>query len=69
MKLAGTTESILVANSAPAKLANNAPIANAESFAATVFTPIASATVSSSRIAIHDRPVREFSSAYGRRTR
>ena len=63
LKLWGNTEPILVANSAPPNPASMAPAMNADSFAVTMSTPMASATASSSRIAIHARPIREPCSA------
>ena len=46
---------------APATPAKLAPSANARSFVRTVLTPIISAAVSSSRMAIQARPIRECS--------
>ena len=59
MKLLGNTEPTRAAIIAPAKEAKTAPTTKAISFELTVLIPIASATCSSSLIAIHERPSRE----------
>jgi hypothetical protein len=61
LKLCGL-KNCLVANRTPAKPDTDAPIANASSFSRTVGTPVASAAISSSRIAAQARPMRERSS-------
>ncbi len=61
-KLAGVSEPILTANSAPPSDPIAPPMANARSLNRVVLMPIASATCSSSRIAFHARPMREFAS-------
>jgi hypothetical protein len=52
-----------VANSAPPRLATIAPMMNAQSFMVTTFTPMVSATGSSSLMAIQARPIRESCNA------
>ena len=56
MKLFGNTEPTLAARTAPLTAAIMAPTTKAMSFALTVLMPIASATCSSSRMAIQARP-------------
>jgi hypothetical protein len=63
-KLFGKIDWIWEANSAPPKLARIAPMMNANSLAETMLMPMASATASSSRIAIQARPIREFCNEY-----
>ena len=58
-KLLGNTEPTLAANTAPLNAAIVAPTTKAISLAFTVLMPIASATCSSSRVAIQARPRRE----------
>ena len=58
-KFSGNTERCHEASSAPAKPANEAPIAKACSFATVVLMPIARAASSSSRIACQAQPMRE----------
>ena len=62
-KVWGNTEPIWEANKVPPKLARMAPTTKADNLAVTMLIPIASATDSSSRIAIHARPHREFCTA------
>ena len=59
MKLFGKIEPTLAARMAPLNEAKMAPTTNAMSFVLTVLMPIASATCSSSRIAIQARPRRD----------
>ena len=56
-KLAGVSEPILTANSAPPSEPIAPPIANASSLKRVVLIPIASAVCSSSRIAVQARPI------------
>ncbi len=58
-KLFGNTDPTLAAKSAPPNEARMAPVTNASSLAVTMLMPMASATCSSSRIAIQARPIRE----------
>jgi len=62
LKLSGLTKPWNPANSAPDAPPNIAPIANASSFILRVLMPIAPAAISSSRIAIQARPMRDLSS-------
>ena len=64
MKLVGKIDPTLAAKIAPENDASTAPTTNAHSLVDTVSTPIASATLSSSRMAIHARPSRERSSRH-----
>ena len=61
MKLSGEMKPWNAANIAPETPPKEAPIANASSLMLRVFTPIALAAISSSRIAIQARPMRESS--------
>ena len=63
-KLAGVSEPIFTANSAPPSEPTAPPIANASSLNRVVLMPIASATCSSSRIAFQARPIRELASRH-----
>src|SRR5919205_619915 len=56
----------MLAHSEPAKPENEAPMANASSFVCTRSMPIAEAASSSSRIAIHARPMPELPIDQGR---
>ncbi len=58
-KLAGVSDPMLTANSAPPSDPIAPPSANASSLNFVVLIPIASATCSSSRIAFHARPIRD----------
>ena len=62
VKLSGATMSIFVEKKLPARLANAAPMAKARSFIRTVFTPVASAATSSSRVYVQPLPIRESAS-------
>ena len=62
VKLSGLTKPCFAEKSTPMAAANDAPTANARSFMRTTGTPMATAAISSSRIAFHARPIGEFSS-------
>ena len=57
LKLAGVRAPIWTANIAPPSEPIAPPIANASSLKRVMLTPIASAVCSSSRIAVHARPI------------
>ena len=59
-KLSGLTNCCVAENIAPATPPNDAPIAKASSLTLRVLMPMAFAAISSSRIASHARPSREF---------
>ncbi|KAG0919297.1 hypothetical protein G6F32_016231 [Rhizopus arrhizus] len=59
-KLSGLTKPCIDAHNAPAPPPTDAPIANASSLMLRVLMPIALAAISSSRMASHARPIREF---------
>src|SRR3954469_19604361 len=59
-KLSGEMKAWMAENMPPATPPKLAPIANASSFMLRVLIPIARAAISSSRIASHARPTREF---------
>ena len=61
-KLSGLMKPCIAENMPPAMPPNDAPIANASSLMLRVLMPIARAATSSSRIASHARPMREFCS-------
>ena len=61
-KLSGLMNCCVAEKTAPAMPPNEAPIANARSLTLRVLMPIALAATSSSRIASHARPSREFCS-------
>ena len=63
-KLAGNTEPTFAEKIAPLNDPSTAPTTNASSLTLTVLMPMASATVSSSRTAIHARPMRDRSSRH-----
>ena len=63
-KLDGKMEPTLAEKMAPLNEASTAPTTKAMSLALTVFTPMVSATVSSSRMAIQARPSRDRSSRH-----
>ena len=60
MKLSGEMKAWMAENIPPAMPPKLAPMANASSFRLRVLMPIARAAISSSRIASHARPTREF---------
>ncbi len=57
--ISGVAVCNLATNSVPVAPAKAAPVAKARSFSLTRLTPIAAAAISSSRIAIQARPMRE----------
>ncbi len=61
-KLSGLMNPCVAAKMPPEMPPNDAPIAKASSFMLRVLIPIARAAISSSRIASHARPIREFCS-------
>ena len=67
-KVFGNTAPCSAANSEPANPENEAPMANAQSFAEVVLMPTAEAAISSSRTATQARPIREATRRWATKT-